>query len=775
MYAFQRRLSTEVATLENLDRISFGTFEVDLRTGELWKAGFRVRLAGQPFKVLVALLDHPGKVVTREDLQNQIWGTNTNVDFERAVSGAINKVREALSDSADNPRFIETLPKRGYRFIAPVTMMVAAAPLRRPTPVEGSIPASFVVPATPVLQGSADLENEEPPARVTGAELGISPTLLGDIARPTIKHRATLADLSSAFHASWIFPATVALTFLAIGLVTGWQSHRPVQISPLQVRQVTHYVPISVGPPNAESFLTLAQDGDRIITSVLENGRSHLSSIIASTGEVQRITIPDEVASGNLADISRDGTRLLVRSGASSASEQPLWIVPSAGGSGQRVGNILAHDATWMPDGVSILYASENDLTVFRPDDSAPVPFAKLGGRAFWLRWSPNGKVLRFTVINPVTHATSIWEVGSEGGQPRPVKNLEAVHLPVCCGVWTGDGSTFVFQANDNIWSIQGNGTGARPVPLTSGPLRYQSPTAAHNGFRVYFVGLESPSGLQKFNEKQHDFEASRPFLADANRVEYSRDGVWVAWTDIYEKLWRARAADGSDKLRLTSDATEVFLAHWAPDGKHLAVMARDHGSPWQTYIVDAAGGRPEAPVKETRNTADPSWSADGRRLVYGREPDLMGKESGPRNLQILDLMTHQTEVVPNSEGLFSPRWSPDGAWIVALSLDQKTLMLFDTKLRSWRVLASTSAADPVWSSDSKAVYIHAFLAEGEPILRVSVPEGTVRKVADLSSLKNKQAANYFFGGLTLDNEPLVQPRVGTGNLYSLDLNQRDR
>ena len=428
-----------------------------------------------------------------------------------------------------------------------------------------------------------------------------------------------------------------------------------------------------------------------------------------------------------------------------------------------------------MPDGISILYANENNLMVFKPDDGASVPFASLRGRAFWLRWSPNGKVLRFTVINPVTHATSIWEIGGEGGQPRPVRNLESARLPTCCGIWTGDGGTYVFQANDNIWAIAGEGRGAHPFRLTSGPLRYQSPVAADNGSRVYFIGLESPSGLQEFNEKQNAFQASSPFLADANRIEYSRDGVWVAWTDLYEKLWRARAVDGSDKLRLTSDATEVFLAHWAPDGKHLAIMAREHGSPWQTYIVDAAGGRPEAPVQETRNTADPSWSADGLRLVYGREPDLMGKESGPRNLQILNLTTHQTEVVPNSEGLFSPRWSPDGAWIVALSLDQKTLMLFDAERHTWKVLASTSAADPVWSSDSKAVYIHAFLANGGPILRVSVPDGTIRTVADLSNFHNKQAVNYFFSGLTSRNEPLVQPRVGTGNLYSLDLSQKDR
>ena len=242
-----------------------------------------------------------------------------------------------------------------------------------------------------------------------------------------------------------------------------------------------------------------------------------------------------------------------------------------------------------------------------------------------------------------------------------------------------------------------------------------------------------------------------------------------MAWTDIHEKLWRAHV-DGSDKVRLTSDALEVFLAHWSPDGKRLAFMARTPGGVWQIYLVDASGGRAEALLDEARNAADPGWSADGGSLVFGREPDLMGKESGPRTLQIINLSTHQTEEIPNSENLFSPRWSPDGRWIVALTLDQKTVMLYDVKLHRWQRLASTSAADPVWSADSKAIYIHAFLAYREPILRVEVPSGVVRTVADLQNFQNGEAANYFFGGIGPDAEPLVQPRVGTGNLYELDL-----
>src|SRR5438067_2610152 len=102
------------------DIIRFGSFEVDPGAGELRRSGLRIRLGGQPFDVLVTLLQKPGQVVTREELHQKLWAHDTFVDFEHGLNKAINKVREALGDVADNPRFIETLPRRGYRFLAPV-------------------------------------------------------------------------------------------------------------------------------------------------------------------------------------------------------------------------------------------------------------------------------------------------------------------------------------------------------------------------------------------------------------------------------------------------------------------------------------------------------------------------------------------------------------------------------------------------------------------------------------------------------------------------------
>src|SRR5260370_39963693 len=114
-------------------RITFDRFEVDLRSGELRKHGRRVRLQGQPFQLLALLLEHHGDVVTREEVCRKLWQTDTFVDFDHSLGTAINKIREALGDSADHPRFVETLPRRGYRFIGKIVGS-AATPLTESSP-----------------------------------------------------------------------------------------------------------------------------------------------------------------------------------------------------------------------------------------------------------------------------------------------------------------------------------------------------------------------------------------------------------------------------------------------------------------------------------------------------------------------------------------------------------------------------------------------------------------------------------------------------------------
>ncbi len=765
-----------MAIEEKLVRVAFGLFEADLRSGELWKAGYRIKLPRQPFRVLSALVERPGDIVTREDLQREIWGANTNVDFDQAIAAAVNKIREALGDSAENPRFIQTLTKRGYRFIAPVTAMhtPAAAHLE-----DAKQPISLATESPHVVR-LEEVANAQRTTQADPSEMALLPRTAQGRESENPWDTDVFGKASYEGH-SQVAPLKGKIRLLYLSLLplmlvasafTGRWILSPGPTAPSRVDQITHYVPISLGPPNPESFLNMAIDGNRVLTSVMVNGRPRLSGIDVNTGEVQSIEVPDEISSNSLTDISRDGSRLLLRSQQSTESEQPLWVVPLVGGSGRRIQGVLAHDAVWMPDGTSILYASGNELLEIGENEEAPIAYAKLPGRAFWLRWSPDGNLLRFTLFDPVTHVFALWEMPSNSHTPRAVSLSRLAHISACCGVWLPDGQSYIFQADDNLWKLTGRGSRATLFQLTNGPLRFLSPVAAPNGNRIFFVGLESPSGLQRFDPERKEFRSAPAFLADANRIDFSRDGKWVAWTDIHEKLWRART-DGSDKVRLTPDALEVFLAHWSPDGKRLALMARKPGSVWQIYIVDASGGKTESLLDEGRNAADPGWSEDSRRIVFGREPDLMGKENGTHALQIIDISTRRIQEIPNSETFFSPRWSPDGRWIAALTLDQKSVMLYDVAGRHWQLLASTSAADPVWASDSKSIYLHAFLADREPILRVEVPSGATDTIADLTNFHDGEAANYFFGGMTPRGEPLVQPRVGTGNLYSLDLTTR--
>jgi TolB-like protein/DNA-binding winged helix-turn-helix (wHTH) protein/Tfp pilus assembly protein PilF len=122
--------------------VRFGTYEVSLQSGEVRKAGLRVRVQQQPMKLLEILLERPGEVVTREELRSRVWPSESFGDFDQALNIAIGKLRSALGDSAENPRFIETLPKRGYRFIADVSVLDADAPPKRPESVAGDLPVT---------------------------------------------------------------------------------------------------------------------------------------------------------------------------------------------------------------------------------------------------------------------------------------------------------------------------------------------------------------------------------------------------------------------------------------------------------------------------------------------------------------------------------------------------------------------------------------------------------------------------------------------------------
>ncbi len=706
---------------EGLRRAQFGIFEADLEACELRRSGVRVRLQSQPFKLLAALLEHPGEVVSRETLQTELWGSDTTVDFDHGLGIAVNKLRDALGDSAENPRFVETLARRGYRFIAPVIPLDPAPALGLPT----------TAPVVPVAAPS---------------------------------------------RARWWLTGTLAMLCLILALVL---LLRPPDRKPYRIAQVTFSGHVLTNDLDVESFSSSASDGTRLYFSHMDNGNPELAVALAANGEISRIHLPSEIGAPLIGSLSPDGSQLIVRSHLQPEPEQPLWIVPTLGGDARRVPNVLAHDATWMPDGHHLLVASGNQLIKIGADGSDPHPLLTTPGLAFWLRWSPDGKRLRYTVRDPKQQTSALWEAAADGSHAHPLLPGWSQPASDCCGSWTPDGNNYVFQSShtghSEIWLLREKPwylAGGPPRQITNGPLEYQAPNTAPNSDRIYFIGASRQYELLRALPHSTSFTPVDPTLGAAELARYSPDGKWVAWVNAADhSLWRSRI-DGSERVELTTALQQIFAMKWSPDTRRLAVMGEEPGKPWKIYLIDSEGGKLTPILNEDRNEADPDWAPDGQSIVFGRPPTRMDSTQ-PKAIYILNLATHQTTKIPGSEGLFSPRLSPDGRYIAAMPLDQKALMLYDRTAGRWTTLTQQGVGDPTWSHDGRELYFQDFLAPGKPIYKIAVPAGKPERVATIDNLLPIAATDYRLIGLAPGDLPIVTARIPAVNLYEIDLNER--
>src|SRR5437870_9401563 len=149
----------------------------------------------------------------------------------------------------------------------------------------------------------------------------------------------------------------------------------------------------------------------------------------------------------------------------------------------------------------------------------------------------------------------------------------------------------------------------------------------------------------------------------------------------------------------------EAELPRWSPDGTRIVFTGLRPGKARKIYLISAAGGNAQELMQEERTEADPTWSPDGNSLSFGRMPFLEFGSAGQVNIQILDLRSNQVSRLPGSDGLYSPRWSPDGRYIAAMPSDSRSLTLFDFKTQKWSVLARANAGYPCWSRDGQYVY----------------------------------------------------------------------
>jgi Tol biopolymer transport system component len=294
----------------------------------------------------------------------------------------------------------------------------------------------------------------------------------------------------------------------------------------------------------------LLSDGTHIFYQRYENGRYSVASVPVDGGE--STDVRTNLRNPELCDLNANDRRMLLRDLVGTRDElNPVYIQPE-GGNAARIGDFLAYDAAWYPDGKSILYSADGVVYSSDTSGTARQRLFSVPGNAYWFRWSPDGKRLRFTVIDKTTEQTSIWEAKANGDRPHML--FPEVHHQLCCGSWTGDGKFFYFQARvDNrfeIWAVR-NQDGLfypkrhRPFPLISGAEYYRGPLPSRDGKKL-FMRTEAPKDeLVRLESKIRELLLTLPSISVLT-LAYSKDGNWIAYTSLADKnLWRCHA-DGT-------------------------------------------------------------------------------------------------------------------------------------------------------------------------------------------------------------------------------------
>ena len=702
-----------------LPKLRFDVYEVDVRAGELRKHGYRVPLEDRPFRALQILLEHAPELVTREELQKRLWSADVFVDFDHGLNKAIGKVRRALTDSADNPRFVETVGRRGYRFIAPLTS------------TEG--PSNLAVVEPIAIQAPA---NESPAnaAQAPHRTSGRVPLLAG-------------VGLVAVLLAAFLFrPATPKPQVVKVVQLTKSGEAWPLEPMATDGPRLYYQGLANNLPPSAAA-------SNWRLKQVLLNGNE--DTVIPGTS--------DRVHSFRIRGMSPDDTEFLALSRAANG-----WMpvtLPVVGGSPRRLGSLIADDLAWSHDGSALAYSRGKQLFLSKPDGSGARLLATVPGDIAYLRWSPDDRRLGFTVL---TEQDALWEVGADG------RDLHERHFNMpgkameCCGAWTADGHYYVFRSRregaSNLWAVEEKSAWWRrsnrdPFQLTFGPMNYYQPLPSRNGKTIFAIGTLPSGELVRYDAKQKDFV---PFLGglSADHLEFSRDGQWIAYVTLPERtLWRARS-DGSESFQLTFPPMQVdSRPHWSSDGKRITFGAKLPGELMRLYTISPETAAPDLLPGGQYSQATPDWMPGGDSLVYGCMPGV--DPPSVIALYRIDLQTRHSEKIPGTDGLYDPLWSPDGHQLVAVDAVSQRLFLVDLNSGT-RTQLSEPAVFPIWSADSQYLY---FAARDHEIIRVHVPDGREEKVFDFTF---RVASGSF--GLTPDGAPIVLREHGHYDVYALSL-----
>jgi eukaryotic-like serine/threonine-protein kinase len=537
-------------------------------------------------------------------------------------------------------------------------------------------------------------------------------------------------------------------------------------------------------PPRVVSSLQVTTDGQEKSGAATDGARLYFSEggqiFQVSTAGGEIVPIHESVDDIFPVDISRDRSRLLVLNKSFVPEGNAAWTLPVLGGAARRLGNMVATDASWSSDGDRLAYASGNEVYVANSDGAEPRRLVTSDGTASWPRWSPDGSRLRFTVNG--ANGSAIWEMASDGTRLHPLLTGWNSPPAECCGSWTPDGKYFVFQSSRggvaDIWAMREAGSLVRrvnhqPVQLTSGPTSTFAPLPSTDGNQLFVRTIQPRGQLVRIDAKSGEF---RPLFPGAppgiqgTGVDFSRDGKWIAYMSYPEgSLWRSRP-DGSERSQLTYPPLLAYMPRWSPDSSQIAFMGQLPGKPWQLYIVSAQGGSAQQLIPEQRDQADPTWSPDGKLLAFGGQAVSEKDAASVNAIRLLDVRTRSVTVVPGSQGLWSPRWSPAGDHLAAMSNDGNELFVYSFSTRAWTKVAKASIGYPTWSHNGDSIFFLNHLAGGDQVFRVSVTSHKLEEVADL---KNFHGAPFLIGywfSLAPDDSPLLIRDAGIWDFHALTL-----
>jgi Tol biopolymer transport system component len=488
-----------------------------------------------------------------------------------------------------------------------------------------------------------------------------------------------------------------------------------------------------------------------------------------STAGGDPLPIPSPLGAISVSDISPGGSELLVVQDRNDAYEFPLWILPVPSGSPRRVGEVVAHDASFSPDGGRIAYANGYDVFEVRRDGSGVRKIVSASESVDSPAWSRDGSHLRYRKGASNSRGGTVWEVGVDGSNPHPLFSGAG---GLCCGAWTSDGRYFLFSSRvageEGIWAVREKtgwfqrGSG-KPVLLSTGPLNYICAIPSRAGKQIFATGEQAQAELTRYDAASGQFV---PFLGgvQAEHMSFSRDGQWVAYVTYPDgELWRSKV-DGSQKLKLAS-GLRALLADWSPDGKRISFVARQPTV--ALHIISADGGTPESLPMGDSPTLAHSWSPDGNTMVLG---EWVGTKAPV--LRLLDLKTRQISIVPGSEGLIYPIWSPDGRYIAAEAEvgPRQGQWLFEVTAHRWRKLpAAFNCNYWVWSHDSKYIYCDSLTEDEMTVVRLRVADDKIEKVASLKGIRRGIGAFGDWFGLGPGDAPLLLRNTGNQQIYALD------